>query len=104
MCFLDLKQTSTDIAADSTFEKFRWIQKTLCSCTFGTAANKYSNIGPSFLNLRAKKGWNFDLKINVFQAKIGFCNFYVNISEYLKPDSKTLNSGLFESVEKCTKN
>ena len=42
-------------------------------------------------------------KNHLFQAKIGFCNFYTNIHEYLKPDFKNLISGLFESVEKCAK-
>ena len=42
-------------------------------------------------------------KNHFFQAKIGFCNFYTNIHEYLKPDLKNLISGLFESVEKCAK-
>ena len=43
-------------------------------------------------------------KNNFFQAKIGFCNFYTIIHDYLKPDLKNLISGLFESVEKCAKN
>ena len=38
-----------------------------------------------------------------FQAKTGFCNFYTNIYEYLKPDLKNLITGLSESVEKYTK-
>ena len=39
-----------------------------------------------------------------FQAKTGFCNFYMTIYEYLKPDLKNLISGLSESVKKCAKN
>jgi hypothetical protein len=56
MRFSDLKETSTDITADSIFEKFRKIQKTLFSCTFGTAWDKYYKNGLTFGHLRKKKG------------------------------------------------
>jgi hypothetical protein len=52
MRFSDLKETSTDITADSIFKK---IQKTLFSCTFGTAWDKYCKIGLTFGHLRKKK-------------------------------------------------
>ena len=42
-------------------------------------------------------------KNHFFQAKIGFCNFYTNIHEYLKPDLKNLISGLSESVKNVPK-
>ena len=72
MHFLDCKDTSTDITADSIFEKFRQIQKTLFSCIFGTAWDKNSKSGLTFGCLRENKGRNFDLKIIFFQAKTGF--------------------------------
>lgn len=55
------------------------------------------------LGIERKKMLKFLPKNHFFQAKIGFCNFYTNIHEYLKPDFKNLISGLFESVEKCAK-
>ena len=43
MRFLDLKETSTDMAVDWIFEKFK-----LISGTFGTAWDKYSKNGLTF--------------------------------------------------------
>ena len=55
------------------------------------------------LGIWGKKKLKFWPKKYFFQAKTGFCNFYINIYEYLKPDFKNLIAGLSESVEKCTK-
>ena len=58
---------------------------------------------PYFWAFEEKKRLKFWPKNYFFQAKTGFCNFYINIYEYLKPDFKNLIAGLSESVEKCTK-
>ena len=54
MRFLDLKETSTDMAADWIFEKFKLVN--FISGTFGTAWDKYSKNGLTFGCLREKKG------------------------------------------------
>ena len=51
MRFLDLKETSTDMAADWIFEKIQVNLVNFISCTFGTA----SKIGPTFGCLSEKK-------------------------------------------------
>ena len=58
MRFFYLKETSTVITADFIFEKFTLIQKTLFSCTFGTAWDKNSKSGLTlaFGHLKDTKG------------------------------------------------
>ena len=75
--FQSQKETSTDITTDSFFEKFTSIQKTLFSCTFGTAWDKTSQSGLTFGHLREKK---IDLKIIFFYEKTKFWSFYIKIS------------------------
>ena len=52
MRFFYLKETLTDITAESIFEKFTLIQKTLFSCTFGTDWDKNSKSGLTIGHLR----------------------------------------------------
>ena len=75
MRFFYLKETSTDIAADWIFEKFKLIHKTLFSCTFGGDWGENFKNGLTFVCLRKKKDLNFDLKISFFMHKRDFVIF-----------------------------
>ena len=73
MRFLDLTETSTDMAADWIFEKFKLGNLVnFISCTFGTAWDKYSKNGLTYGHLREKKGRNFYLEIFFFKQKQDF--------------------------------
>ena len=100
MRFSDLKETSTDITADSIFEKFRKLYFLALLGEIGGNVPKMALLFGVWENCLLK----FWPKNYFFQAKTGFCNFYINIYEYLKPDLKKLISGLSESVKKCAKN
>ena len=58
---------------------------------------------PYFQSFEENKRFKFCPKNIFFQAKTGFCDFYTNVYEYLKPDLKNLIAGLSESVKKCKK-
>ena len=72
MRFLDLKETSTDMAADWNSWKIQVNLVNFISGTFGTAWDKYFKNGLTFGCLREKKGWNFDLEIIFFKQKQDF--------------------------------
>ena len=100
MRFSDLKETSLLTPFLKNSDKFRKLYFLALLGEIG------GNIPKTALLLGVWE--NFFLKFwpknYFFQAKTEFCNFYIHIYEYLKPDFKNLISGLSESVKKCAKN